>query len=41
VQNLFDRSPPLQAVTAPSGGYSYYGDPRLRRYSISVRKSFR
>jgi outer membrane receptor protein involved in Fe transport len=41
IQNVFDRSPPILAITTPSGaGYSTYGDPRLRRYAIGVRKSF-
>lgn len=41
IQNLLDKSPPALASTgAFSGGYSGYGDPRLRRYSISLRKSF-
>ena len=41
IQNLFDKSPPILASTSPvSSGYSTYGDPRLRRYSISFRKNF-
>jgi hypothetical protein len=33
--------PPILASTNPAAaGYSTYGDPRLRRYSISLRKSF-
>ncbi len=41
VQNVFDKVPPIIASTDTiSPGYSYYGDPRLRRYTISVRKSF-
>ncbi len=41
IQNLFDKSPPILASTDPtSAGYSTYGDPRLRRYSLSIRKSF-
>ncbi len=40
VQNVFDESPPIIASSAAFGGYSFYGDPRLRRFSLSVRKSF-
>src|SRR5690606_10368906 len=40
IQNLFDKSPPIIASGFISAGYSTYGDPRLRRYSISWRKSF-
>jgi outer membrane receptor protein involved in Fe transport len=41
IQNLFDKSPPILASTVPvPAGYSTYGDPRMRRYSISVRKNF-
>lgn len=41
IQNLFDTSPPILAVTDPAAaGYSTYGDPRMRRYSVSVRRSF-
>jgi hypothetical protein len=36
-----DTSPPIIASTAAtSAGYSTYGDPRLRRYSISIKKNF-
>ncbi len=41
IQNLLDTSPPIVATTsAGSEGYSTYGDPRLRRFSISFRKAF-
>ncbi len=41
IQNLLDTSPPILASTSStSAGYSTYGDPRLRRYTISLRKSF-
>jgi outer membrane receptor protein involved in Fe transport len=41
IQNIFDKSPPILASTSPiAAGYSTYGDPRLRRYSLSFRKSF-
>ena len=42
VQNVLNTSPPVVATTlvgAP-GGYSYFGDPRLARYTISLRKKF-
>jgi hypothetical protein len=38
VQNVFNKRPPL--IATPYGsGYSLYGDPRLRRFSLSVTKS--
>jgi outer membrane receptor protein involved in Fe transport len=41
IQNLFDQDPPIVAAQAPSEpGYSTYGDPRLRRFTVSLRKSF-
>ncbi len=40
IQNLFNEKPPTLATTGTIGGYSNYADPRLRRYTISVRKSF-
>ncbi|MBX7121934.1 MAG: TonB-dependent receptor [Opitutaceae bacterium] len=42
VQNLFNTSPPIIANTGPLGfsSYSNIGDPRLRRYTISLRKKF-
>lgn len=40
VQNLFDKFPPILATTATTGGYSTYGDPRLRRFVLTFRKSF-
>ena len=40
IQNLFDEEPFIRPDTRSRGRYSSYGDPRLRRYSISVRKSF-
>jgi iron complex outermembrane recepter protein len=39
IQNLFDRLPPI--VAAPAGpGYSPYGDPRGRRFELSVSSRF-
>jgi outer membrane receptor protein involved in Fe transport len=41
VQNLFDKSPPIIATLSPANsGYSNYGDPRLRRFTLSLKKSF-
>ncbi len=40
IQNLLDTSPPIRATSGDSGGYSFYGDPRLRRYSLTLRKRF-
>ena len=40
IQNLFNEEPPILATAGTTGGYSTYGDPRLRRYSIQLRKSF-
>lgn len=40
VRNLFNESPPVIAGYEASGGYSTYGDPRLRTYSISLSKRF-
>src|SRR5262249_31888870 len=41
VENVFNKSPPTVAVLSPSSaGFSPYGDPRLRRWSLSIQKSF-
>lgn len=40
IQNVFDKRPPILAIVSQAGGYSQYGDPRLRRFTASVRKSF-
>lgn len=44
VQNVFDSRPPIvvSTILGSSGpyGYSVYGDPRLRRYTISFQKRF-
>ncbi|MEJ1962749.1 MAG: TonB-dependent receptor [Gammaproteobacteria bacterium] len=39
VQNVLNTSPPLD-VNFIDVGYSSYGDPRLRRYSLQLTKSF-
>ncbi len=40
VQNLFDKGPPIVANDPNLSGYSEYGDPRMGRYSLTVRKVF-
>ncbi|MBX3563541.1 MAG: TonB-dependent receptor [Sphingomonas sp.] len=41
VQNIFNSRPPIIAISSYNlAGYSTYGDPRLRRFTLSVRKSF-
>lgn len=42
VQNVLNTSPPIIASISPFGptAYSNFGDPRLRRYTISLRKKF-
>lgn len=42
VQNVLNDSPPIIAstITTLVPGYSTYGDGRLRRYSISLKRSF-
>jgi len=40
IQNILDESPPILAQTGIGVGYSFYGDPRLRRYTLSIRKQF-
>lgn len=40
LQNVFDEEPPVLATTGTNSYYSAYGDPRLRRFSLTVRKQF-
>jgi len=40
VQNVLNDLPPSIATTIAFNNYSTYGDPRLRRYTIVVRKHF-
>lgn len=40
IRNVFDQEPPLVATRNLTGGYSTFGDPRLRTYTLSVRRSF-
>jgi hypothetical protein len=39
IQNVFNSLPPIDANSG-GAGYSTYGDPRLRRYTIEITKSF-
>jgi iron complex outermembrane recepter protein len=38
IQNAFDRHPAIVGTTDPFGGFDPIVDPRLRRYSISLKK---
>jgi outer membrane receptor protein involved in Fe transport len=38
IRNAFDKKPP--AVAGLINGYSYYGDPRLRRVAVAIKKHF-
>ncbi len=41
IANVFDTSPPILATSATiANGYSTYGDPRLRRYSLALTRRF-
>ena len=41
IQNLLDKRPPIEATALPNGfGYSTYGDPRLRNFRLTIRRSF-
>jgi len=40
LQNVFNKEPPLAATTSERGGYQNIEDPRLRRYSLTLRKHF-
>lgn len=39
IKNVFNKPPPFDAADVPYY-YSYYGDPRLREYRVSVKKAF-
>ncbi|WP_156389235.1 hypothetical protein [Brevundimonas sp. Root1423] len=40
VQNVFNQTPPVIAILDYTQlGYSVYGDPRLRRFSVSLSES--
>jgi len=40
VKNVFNKRPPLDLSSASENQYSYYGDPRLAVYYMTIRKSF-
>jgi iron complex outermembrane recepter protein len=40
VQNILNTRPPILASTSVFGNFSGYGDPRLARYTLTLRKSF-
>jgi hypothetical protein len=40
IRNVLNTSPPILATPSPHGGYSFFGDPRLRRYTVSVLRRF-
>jgi outer membrane receptor protein involved in Fe transport len=40
IQNVFDAPPPTVAWSIDQNGYSPYGDPRMRRFVIGLRKTF-
>ncbi|MBB4611926.1 TonB-dependent receptor domain-containing protein [Novosphingobium taihuense] len=40
IQNLFDQKPPTIASGVDQLGYSSFGDPRLQRFTLSLRKHF-
>jgi len=40
LQNVFNREPPLRAGTSERTGFQNIEDPRLRRYSLTIKKHF-
>lgn len=40
VRNIFDQSPPVVAGWSSTGGYSTFGDPRMRTYAVTIKKAF-
>ncbi|MEL1263043.1 TonB-dependent receptor [Pseudoxanthomonas putridarboris] len=40
VRNVFNKMPPIVASSNPYGGYSTFGDPRLRTYVINFEMTF-
>jgi iron complex outermembrane recepter protein len=40
VQNVLNRSPVIVGTIGTIGGYDAFGDPRMSRYSISLKKRF-
>ena len=40
LRNVFDKAPPIIGTLTPTGGYSTYGDPRMRTYVLSAEYTF-
>ena len=40
IQNLFNQKPPTVASGIDQTGYSSFGDPRLQRFTLALRKHF-
>ncbi len=40
IQNLFDTKPPVLSSPFILSSYSFHGDPRLRRYTVTLRRHF-
>ena len=41
IKNVFDKSPAIiNEFDGGRAGYSFFGDPRLRRFTLTLRKSF-
>lgn len=40
IRNVFNEDPPILATTGSTGGYSRYGDPRLRTYMLAAKLAF-
>lgn len=40
LKNIFNKEPPIIGTWAPTGGYSTYGDPRMRVYMLSAEYTF-
>jgi iron complex outermembrane recepter protein len=40
IQNIFDQKPPVVASGIDQTGYSSFGDPRLQRFTLALRKHF-
>ena len=40
IQNLFNQKPPTVASGVDQTGYSSFGDPRLQRFTLALRKHF-
>lgn len=40
IQNIFNQKPPTVAAGVDQVGYSSFGDPRLQRFTLTLRKHF-